>query len=123
MLGKDSVWCINLLNMKNEMSFSTGIIALIAILFHYVSLPVSFLNLWKSSSERRHGTLLPCDTFKVEDVWVRNFPMLLTNSAFRMVDINGDGVDDIILGFATGEWSSSPNRNLSLNDELWLGDY
>ena len=47
--------------------------------------------------------VIGCDQVKVEDVWVVGFPKLLTESAFRLVDVNGDGVLDVILGFATGE--------------------
>ncbi|XP_069115779.1 uncharacterized protein [Argopecten irradians] len=43
-----------------------------------------------------------CDTLTVEDVWVMGFPKLITESAFRLVDVNQDGVLDIILGFGTG---------------------
>lgn len=46
--------------------------------------------------------LIGCDTVEVEDVWVVGFPKLLTESAFRLVDVSGDGVLDVILGFATG---------------------
>ena len=48
--------------------------------------------------------VIGCDQVKVEDVWVVGFPKLLTESAFRLVDVNGDGVLDVILGFATGEY-------------------
>ena len=52
-----------------------------------------------------HGVenLIGCDTVEVEDVWVASFPKLLTESAFRLVDVNQDGVLDVILGFATGK--------------------
>ncbi|RUS78517.1 hypothetical protein EGW08_013729, partial [Elysia chlorotica] len=46
--------------------------------------------------------VIGCDQVKVEDVWVVGFPKLLTESAFRLVDVNGDGVLDVILGFGTG---------------------
>ncbi|GFR94565.1 hypothetical protein ElyMa_000921900 [Elysia marginata] len=48
-------------------------------------------------------TVIGCDHIKVEDVWVVGFPKLLTESAFRLVDVNSDGVLDVILGFATGK--------------------
>ncbi|XP_052803386.1 uncharacterized protein LOC128233645 [Mya arenaria] len=46
--------------------------------------------------------VIGCDNVKVEDVWTMGFPKLLTESAFRPLDVNGDGVLDVILGFATG---------------------
>ena len=57
-----------------------------------------------------HGVeedLIGCDTVEVEDVWVASFPKLLTESAFRLVDVNQDGVLDVILGFAAGKLSTS----------------
>ncbi|XP_076457343.1 uncharacterized protein LOC143291388 [Babylonia areolata] len=50
----------------------------------------------------RSERLMGCDQVEVEDVWVVGFPKLLTESAFRLVDVNQDGVLDVILGFATG---------------------
>ena len=38
----------------------------------------------------------------MEDVWIKNIPMMQTESAFRLVDVNRDGVLDVIMGFATG---------------------
>ncbi|XP_070184683.1 uncharacterized protein, partial [Littorina saxatilis] len=46
--------------------------------------------------------LIGCDTIVVEDVWVQDFPKLMTESAFRLVDVNQDGVLDVIMGFLTG---------------------
>ena len=48
-------------------------------------------------------TLVGCDQVKVSDVWVVGIPKLLTESAFRLLDINQDGVLDVVLGFATGD--------------------
>ncbi|XP_005096752.1 uncharacterized protein LOC101850327 [Aplysia californica] len=47
--------------------------------------------------------VIGCDKVEVEDVWVVGVPKLLTESAFRLVDVNQDGVLDVVLGFATGE--------------------
>ncbi|XP_033758720.1 uncharacterized protein LOC117341022 [Pecten maximus] len=46
--------------------------------------------------------VIGCDSLSVEDVWVMGFPKLITESAFRLVDVNQDGVLDVILGFGTG---------------------
>jgi hypothetical protein len=49
------------------------------------------------TSDVRH-----CDHIEVEDVWITALPKLLTESAFRLLDVNEDGILDIIFGFATG---------------------
>ena len=33
---------------------------------------------------------------------MQGFPKLITESAFRMLDVNQDGVLDVIFGFGTG---------------------
>ena len=52
---------------------------------------------------RRNRTFVGCNKVKVKDVWTYGVPKLLTESAFRLLDVNEDGVLDIIFGFATGE--------------------
>ena len=44
-----------------------------------------------------------CDVISVDDVWTAGFPKLSTESAIRMVDVNLDGILDVIIGFATGK--------------------
>ena len=62
--------------------------------------PVLFL---KQKPEVDYSDIVGCDHIDVEDVWVVGIPKLLTESAFRLVDVNQDGVLDIIFGFATGK--------------------
>jgi len=44
-----------------------------------------------------------CGELTVDDVWVTGFAKLMTESALRLLDVNGDGVLDVLLGFATGQ--------------------
>jgi len=46
-----------------------------------------------------------CGELSVDDVWVSGFAKLMTESALRLLDINHDGVLDVLLGFATGMYS------------------
>jgi len=43
-----------------------------------------------------------CGELTVDDVWVSGFAKLMTESALRLLDVNKDGVLDVLLGFATG---------------------
>ncbi|XP_066299151.1 uncharacterized protein [Branchiostoma lanceolatum] len=43
-----------------------------------------------------------CSRLSVQDVWTSTFPKLLTESAMRLMDVNGDGVLDVVTGFGTG---------------------
>ncbi|CAG7820626.1 unnamed protein product [Allacma fusca] len=77
-----------------------GIIALVIFLMGHISWPLGVSKLWANSKVLEK--LLPCDNIVVEDVWVKHFPKFLTESSFRSLDINQDGTDDIIFGYATG---------------------
>ena len=57
----------------------------------------------KGSRDWENLTVIGCSDLSVEDVWVIGLPKVLTESAFRLVDVNQDGTLDIILGFATGK--------------------
>ncbi|KAJ8034255.1 hypothetical protein HOLleu_21012 [Holothuria leucospilota] len=59
------------------------------------------LQMGHGSSTGGGDELIPCDGFDVEQVWVNNFPTLTTETAVRMVDVNRDGILDVILGFGT----------------------
>ncbi|XP_078658307.1 uncharacterized protein LOC144903766 [Branchiostoma floridae x Branchiostoma belcheri] len=43
-----------------------------------------------------------CSKLSVQDVWTATFPKLLTESAMRLMDVNGDGILDVVTGFGTG---------------------
>ncbi|KAK7105709.1 hypothetical protein V1264_017053 [Littorina saxatilis] len=98
----------------------------VILLESFVSIPVYTLNKHKNSDQsgpagqsgklpssgalhNDGGTsdLIGCDRIEVEDVWVQGIPKLLTESAFRLVDVNQDGVLDVIMGFMTGTESSN----------------
>ena len=61
-------------------------------------------NRWLLGDGNVSSTVIGCSHIEVEDVWVKGIPKLMTESAFRLLDVNKDGVLDILFGFATGEW-------------------
>lgn len=48
--------------------------------------------------------IIPCTKIVTKDVWVKTFPMLTTETAIRLNDVNSDGIEDIIIGFGTGKF-------------------
>ncbi|CAF2707949.1 unnamed protein product [Rotaria sp. Silwood2] len=42
------------------------------------------------------------ENVQIEIVWTSGFPKLLTETAFRLVDCNSDGILDVIFGYGTG---------------------
>jgi len=57
-----------------------------------------------------------CGQLSVDDVWVNGFAKLMTESALRLLDVSGDGVLDVLLGFATGQRSDDNNNNNNNNN-------
>ena len=72
---------------------------------YYVRLNDGQLTIHKGENVSKKY-LVGCSKIEVEDIWIRGFPKLMTESAFRLLDINTDGVKDILFGFATGEHKS-----------------
>lgn len=53
------------------------------------------------------GDFQACGDVTVKKLWHQTFDKFQTESAIRLVDVNGDGVDDIITGFVTSLDSAS----------------
>lgn len=51
-----------------------------------------------------------CDVLKTKKVWHTNLPKLMTETAVRLNDVNGDGVKDIIISFSTGVDAYKPPK-------------
>lgn len=73
---------------------------MVVYLINTFSFSLGGFTFWKPISE---NLLVPCNEITIEDVWTKTFPKLLTESAFRLNDINKDGVLDVIFGYGTGK--------------------
>ncbi|XP_022252488.1 uncharacterized protein LOC106468446 isoform X1 [Limulus polyphemus] len=86
-----------------------GLIALGAVI-GIICLVVFLINTFMAHLSTSHRLLhtqtqqaiLPCTNITVSDIWFQTFPMLTTETAVRLDDINLDGAEDIIMGFGTG---------------------
>ncbi|XP_050068322.1 uncharacterized protein LOC126556841 [Anopheles maculipalpis] len=58
-----------------------------------------------AASDGSNGTLevVPCTQITVQNVWTRVIARVNTESPLRKLDVNGDGVDDIIVGYGIDE--------------------
>ena len=52
------------------------------------------------------------DDIQIELIWTSGFPKLLTETAFRLVDCNSDGILDVIFGYGTDVDTLGENRLL-----------
>ncbi|XP_060520035.1 uncharacterized protein LOC132698145 isoform X2 [Cylas formicarius] len=92
------------------LSVLIGLIALVVVLVSLYPLPLDKLRDWVISTAKIEKTpkLLPCSNLKITDVWTVNLPTLITDSPVRSLDVNGDGIDDILFGFGTGNHDVLP---------------
>lgn len=82
-----------------------GLIVLVVVLVSIYPLPLDRLRDWiisKSKTPSATQGHLPCTSLKVTDVWSVNLPALTTDSPVRTLDIDRDGIEDVVFGFGTG---------------------
>ncbi|EEZ99777.2 hypothetical protein TcasGA2_TC002556 [Tribolium castaneum] len=92
--------------MFAALSIVIGIIVLVVIFVSIFPLPLDRLRDWIISKSKPVASpikLLPCSNLKITDVWATNLPILTTDSPIWLLDLNRDGVDDILFGFGTGD--------------------
>lgn len=96
---------------------STGIIVLASVLLTMYPAPLQNLQRWmnkppKTSGQSNnvstvkgmfYGEEIPCTQITVKTVWSRAFARLNSESPLRKADINGDHIEDIIVGYGLGE--------------------
>lgn len=71
-------------------------------LVNKLPLLVSKMGLWPMESIRDNNSLTPCTNFKLSPVWSQKIPKILSDSQIRLIDIDKDGVKDIVIGTGTG---------------------
>lgn len=85
-----------------------GLIVLVIILVSIFPLPLDRIHNWIVSKFSANGPyreyikLLPCSDYKISDVWTVNLPKLTTDSPIYLLDVDNDGVKDVLFGFGTG---------------------
>lgn len=74
------------------------------VLVSMFPLPLDKIKSWIFSTtiSKPVTQFLPCSDLKVEEVWQIVLPNLMSESPLRTVDVNGDNIEDIIIGFGTG---------------------
>ncbi|CAH0546377.1 unnamed protein product [Brassicogethes aeneus] len=89
------------------LSVLIGLIVLVVVLVSIFPLPLDRLRDWiirkSNEGEAKAPKLLPCNNFKVNNVWSVNLPKLTSESPVRLLDVNNDGFQDVIFGFGTGD--------------------
>lgn len=79
---------------------------LVVILTSLFPLPLDKLRDWivnETNSIPQPVKLLPCSKLSVIDVWSIKLPRIISESPIRTLDVNEDGVEDVIFGYGTGK--------------------
>nr|XP_033341368.1 uncharacterized protein LOC117229189 [Megalopta genalis] len=91
-----------------------GLIALILLLsliplciyiINIIPVPMPILKNWLSHNYEEildESNIVPCTSLTTKILWTKSLPKLVPESPLRSIDVNKDGVDDIIVGFSTG---------------------
>ncbi|XP_076263482.1 uncharacterized protein LOC143198239 [Rhynchophorus ferrugineus] len=98
-------WCKPCCYVLASLSVLIGLIVLVVVLVSIYPLPLDKFREWILSKPKAANLnrSLPCTSLKITEIWSTNFPILTTDSPVRVLDIDGDNVDDIIFGFGTGD--------------------
>lgn len=83
---------------------------LVIILVSLFPLPLDKFKLWfssKSSNTEKVSKVLPCRELNVTEIWTYSLPKLTSESTMRALDVNLDGIEDIVFGFGIGIYISS----------------
>lgn len=72
----------------------------------------------KEEKTDQETTFKSCDDFAVETVWASTYQNVISESAIRLIDVNRDGADDIIIGFYSYEGNITSSACDLLNDTL-----
>lgn len=72
-------------------------------------IPINILKQWMYGvdSDKISDPLkiVPCTSLASSVIWTRTLPKLTSEAPFRSVDVNGDKIEDIVIGFGTGGYS------------------
>lgn len=90
----------------NESPIS-GLMAIVVVLVSIFPLPLDTFKRWVVSDEtqiKATPRLVPCSELKVTEMWTASFPHLTSEAEVRVLDVNQDGIEDVMMGFGAGRW-------------------
>ena len=85
-----------------------GLIVLCALTANLFPMPLTVLRKWLSANDGKpHGNkteIIPCTSLDSKIVWTKTLPKFTSEAPLRSNDVNGDNVEDIVVGFSTGTY-------------------
>jgi hypothetical protein len=86
----------------------TAILGLIIVCIFSVNIfpmPLTILKSWLSHELKdsiNKSEVIPCTSLFSKVLWIKSLPKLTSEAPLRSNDVNLDGIEDIIVGFSTG---------------------
>lgn len=85
-----------------------GLIALCALTANLFPMPLTVLRKWLSTNDVKphlnKTEVIPCTSLDSKIVWTKTLPKFTSEAPLRSNDVNGDNIEDIIVGFSTGSY-------------------
>lgn len=81
-----------------------GLIILVIFAVSVFPMPLTVLKNWLSremENDINNADVVPCTSLATNIVWTRTLPKLTSEAPLRSNDVNGDKIEDIIVGFST----------------------
>ena len=81
-----------------------SLITLCIYVVNIIPMPMSILKNWLSRDFKdalNESAIVPCTSLATKILWTRSLPKLTSESPLRSSDVNGDGIEDIVVGFST----------------------
>ncbi|XP_075212597.1 uncharacterized protein LOC142319322 [Lycorma delicatula] len=79
-----------------------GLIVLVTMVVNMFPLPLERIRSWTVGPAKKEKTIIPCTEINTQEVWAKIFPKLVSEAPIKITDVNGDGIDDVIIGYGTG---------------------
>ncbi|KAG7201664.1 hypothetical protein KM043_004394 [Ampulex compressa] len=82
-----------------------GLIILCIFTANIFPMPLNILKNWLTRDLKHasnQSNVIPCTSLATKILWTRSLPKLTSESPLRSNDVDGDGIEDIIVGFSTG---------------------
>lgn len=87
------------------LSVVLGLIILCIFTVNIFPMPLTILKNWLShelKDSANKSEVIPCTSLTSKVLWIKSLPKLTSEAPLRNNDVNLDGIDDIIVGFSTG---------------------
>lgn len=85
------------------MDFISVFMLLYVFLVDKIPVLMNRIGWWSMNDSIFNSTATSCIQFKLNRIWGQKISKSLSDSQIKLIDVNRDGVDDVIIGTGTGK--------------------